>query len=75
QQANLFNLERISTLGTDAEKGTGLGLVLTRNFVERMGGTIKVSSKPGEGSTFHILVPNKRGKSTVKRKFLHSSQN
>lgn len=75
QLNNLFNLERISTLGTDAEKGTGLGLVLTRNFVERMGGTIKVSSIPGEGSTFHILVPNRKAKSSLKKKFLHSSQN
>ncbi|MEL6191937.1 MAG: ATP-binding protein, partial [Bacteroidota bacterium] len=72
---NLFDLERISTLGTDAEKGTGLGLVLTRNFVERMGGTIKVSSTPGVGSTFHILVPNRKEKSSVKRKIVHSSQN
>ncbi|MEM7510851.1 MAG: ATP-binding protein [Bacteroidota bacterium] len=75
QLTNLFDLERISTLGTDAEKGTGLGLVLTRNFVERMGGTIKVSSTPGEGSTFHILVPNRKEKSSVKRKIVHSSQN
>lgn len=37
--------------------GTGLGLSLTRNFVEMHGGTIQVASVPGEGSTFTIDLP------------------
>ena len=37
--------------------GTGLGLAITRTLVEIMGGSIRVSSTPGEGSTFEVLLP------------------
>ncbi len=37
--------------------GTGLGLAITRNFCHMMGGDVQVESKPGEGSTFRMLLP------------------
>ena len=42
---------------TRAHEGTGLGLTLTRQFVEAMGGTVSATSEPGAGSRFTISLP------------------
>lgn len=42
---------------TAAQKGTGLGLTITRQFVQLMGGKISVESTPGKGSTFRVELP------------------
>ena len=43
--------------GTEAEHGTGLGLLLCKEFIEKHSGTIEVSSTTGEGSTFTVSLP------------------
>src|SRR5690606_11164349 len=42
---------------TTKQKGSGLGLAISQRIVEEMGGRIAVSSRPGEGTTFSILLP------------------
>jgi len=53
----LFNpAKRQSREGTNKEKGSGLGLILAREFAEAMNARIEVSSKEGEGTVFSLLV-------------------
>jgi signal transduction histidine kinase len=54
----LFKIEEnFSTTGTEKEPGFGLGLVLSKEFIEKNNGKIMVKSKPGEGSTFAFTLP------------------
>jgi signal transduction histidine kinase len=48
---------RVSMPGTDHEEGSGLGLVICKEFIERSGGKIWAESMPGKGSRFFIKIP------------------
>lgn len=56
QIKKLFDISQDTTEGTNHEKGTGLGLLITKEFVEKNGGNISVSSKKNEGSTFMVRL-------------------
>jgi two-component system, sensor histidine kinase and response regulator len=56
----LFRIDsKVSTPGTNNEKGSGLGLILCKEFVELNNGKIGIKSKPGEGTTVWFSLPVK----------------
>ncbi|MFP4470263.1 MAG: ATP-binding protein [Bacteroidales bacterium] len=60
-ESNLVRLfkieEKFKTYGTERETGTGLGLIICREFIEKHGGTICAESREGHGSTFRFTLP------------------
>lgn len=56
--SQIFNIDsKHTSLGTANEKGTGLGLVLCKEFVEKNGGRIFADSEFGQGTTFYFTLP------------------
>lgn len=54
----LFKLESIiSTMGTNKEQGSGMGLLLTKDFIDIQGGSIVIESESGKGTTVLISLP------------------
>jgi signal transduction histidine kinase len=57
----LFRIDSsFSTKGTAQESGTGLGLIICKDMVEKHGGAIWVKSKPGIGSKFYFSIPRRK---------------
>jgi signal transduction histidine kinase len=62
-QALVFEeFRQVGRDGTRKAEGTGLGLALTRRFVELHGGAIRLESTPGRGSTFTVRLPLSEGR-------------
>jgi signal transduction histidine kinase len=60
----IFSIDKeFSKKGTNAEIGTGLGLLLCKEFIEKNGGTINFTSKEGEGTTFYFTL--KKGEKDI----------
>ena len=59
QLQKLFKLDKAtSSRGTDDETGTGLGLIISKEFIEKHQGQIWAESTPGKGSKFCFTIPN-----------------
>ncbi len=57
-QEKLFKIDQnYTSIGTEQEKGSGLGLILCKEFIEAHNGKIWYESKPGLGSTFFFIIP------------------
>ena len=59
REASLKRIFEMFYRATDQGGGSGIGLYIVKNAVEKLGGQIKVASSPGEGTRFHILLPNR----------------
>lgn len=54
----LFNIEEdVTSIGTSEEKGTGLGLVLCKELLDKQASSIRVESELGKGSSFFVSIP------------------
>ena len=53
----LDNSHTYTTTGTALEQGSGLGLILCKEFIEKHGGKLLIDSEPIKGSTFKITLP------------------
>lgn len=61
QLSRLFRLDKTSSAkGTDEETGTGLGLIITKEFIEKHNGQIWAESELGKGSKFCFVIPLNR---------------
>ena len=57
---DLFNTESLYVgIGTNEEKGTGIGLVLCKEFIQKHNGDIWITTKEGLGNTFTFTIPSK----------------
>lgn len=57
-QKSLFSIEKqTTTKGTKGEKGSGLGLILVKEYTELNNGSIRFESTPGVGTSFYITLP------------------
>ncbi len=54
---NITSGKGVSTNGTSGEQGYGFGLALVKHLVESLAGQMLISSEPGKGTTFQIMIP------------------
>jgi len=63
---NLFKIDsKVKRKGTNNEDGSGLGLILCKEFVNKNNGTIWAESTPGKGSSFSFTIPAKANASNI----------
>ena len=59
KETSLQSIFEMFYRATEQGEGSGIGLYIVKNAVEKLGGQIKVASRPGHGTRFHMLLPNR----------------
>ncbi|HEU5148674.1 MAG TPA: PAS domain-containing sensor histidine kinase [Chryseosolibacter sp.] len=59
KESSLKRIFEMFYRATEQGDGSGIGLYIVKNAVEKLGGEIRVASRPREGTRFHILLPNR----------------
>lgn len=67
-QKKLFSVETRGQRGTDDEPSSGLGLILVKEFVEKMNGKISLQTKVNKGTSFFVELPASCNESTLEEK-------
>ncbi|MFY0607117.1 MAG: HAMP domain-containing histidine kinase [Cyclobacteriaceae bacterium] len=65
QVEKIFSLEKESEWGTNGERGSGIGLIIAKDFAEMIGGDITVISEYGKGSQFTLILPDVEDPQTI----------
>lgn len=73
EEKNLARIFEMFYRATEQSDGSGIGLYIVKNAVEKLGGQISVASKPAQGTRFNIILPN-RINSVIKHPTLVASQ-
>lgn len=58
-EKNLTRIFEMFYRATEQSDGSGIGLYIVKNAIDKLGGQITVASKPDEGTRFHIILPNR----------------
>jgi PAS domain S-box-containing protein len=58
-EANLAKIFEMFYRATEQSDGSGIGLYIVKNAVDKLGGQISVASKPGQGTRFNLVLPNR----------------
>lgn len=67
-QPKIFADETFTSRGTNNEHGSGLGLTLSKEFIEGHGGNIRFESEKGKGTTFYVTLPTRIKKESLQEK-------
>lgn len=65
KQMILFGEDTFTRKGTQNEKGAGLGLVLTKDFIKRHNGSLDITTELDKGTTFHVTIPKNQAKAEL----------
>lgn len=74
EKENLAKIFEMFYRATEQSDGSGIGLYIVKNAVDKLGGTISVESELGVGTTFTIILPSRSAETTAKNSVVYADQ-